>query len=74
MKLTNYIDRVTGIRYHGSELSYTDRFKSDRYEKIETFSANQNQPFADRLENNEWIICRKIYGKKVEITRVKKEK
>ncbi len=64
--LTNYINRKTGILYHGSELTYSERFKSGLFQKIRSYQCNQNMPYAKEKDTNgNWIIVRDLYGKQV---------
>ena len=73
--LTNYIERKTGHLYHGSELTYCERFQSGNYQRIKSYQCNQNMPYASgKDENGNWIIVRQLYGKEVfECTVLSKE-
>jgi hypothetical protein len=69
LTLTNYVEKSTGIIYHGSELTYSERFKSGRFEKIKSYQACQSFPYADSITEIEgkkyWKMVRNVYGKKV---------
>lgn len=65
--LTNYIDKRNGNLYHGSELSYSAKFKTDNYQKIKSYQCNQNMPYwnGEIDDAGNMIIVRKLYGKEV---------
>jgi hypothetical protein len=71
--LTNYINKRTGCLYHGSNLSYFNRFKSNEYEKIRSFQCNQNMPYwNNKIVNGKMEIVRVVYGKEIVVAYVEK--
>ena len=75
--LTNYISRKTGQNFHGSELSYFDRFKSGLYEKVRSYQCNQNMPYWNKKLNHEngktfFVIVRSKYNKEEFVASVEK--
>lgn len=70
--LTNYINKQNGRLYHGSELSYYERFKSGNYQKVKSYQCNQRMPFSID-KGNHWEVVRMHYGRQQLVAIVEKK-
>jgi hypothetical protein len=71
--LTNYIDKRTGELFHGSQLSYYQRFKSGNFQKIQSFQCTQKMPFWNkRIVDGKLEIVRSYYNKEVIVAYVER--